>query len=549
MAKTFSDISKTIIDEAIEKVLYVDNEIALPFRTENKLDNYEFCSKLFTSFKSNNSFVDFYEFKDFSEWNGNVDFFKGTDLLILDWKLDDESEFGFESALKILDSAIRTDSLHFVNIYSSEKKSDLEDIPFFINAFYSGITPEKKKVIYQELHDYLDNEGINTDDFFNPLKDLSIRLNKEFKTQNRGEIFKDINNWLKESFANETRGFNSLLIRRFKEKNLLKCYCKLAYILNDCVLSDKEKSTFSSDLISNHFLFLNHTIIQISQKAERPPQEFYEGFRKAIIESTKNYLTIMGLEMRNRFRKSSAFIGKDIDQISDLAFFFHKEHNNNSKASFYAFMKDIWKDQAASFLYSKEMDLEIFKVLEDYEEANGINEKIEKEREKGTFNDDLALLNYYYNCLTVERNLEGKIKFGDVFSINENFTEFLLCITAHCDCVHPDKIGDSLFFVKGNKGNIQNELKEGDEGFNSYLVDDKGKPFVIKWTDKPVTIHIPPQQNVVGNIGEVSLHGNKVNPIRIATIKDNYTQRIANRAFSYPMRVGIFFADRKDLSE
>ena len=33
----------------------------------------------------------------------------------------------------------------------------------------------------------------------------------------------------------------------------------------------------------------------------------------------------MGLKVRNLFRSSSSFIGKDIDSIDELAFYHHKE--------------------------------------------------------------------------------------------------------------------------------------------------------------------------------------------------------------------------------
>lgn len=546
MASKFAEVSKKIINDSIEKVLYVDNEIAMPFQDNTNPEAFELCSKLFSSFKENNSLIDFYEFSDFDEWkSSNTSFFKGIDLLILDWKLNEHSKFGFESSLKILDEAIQTDSLHFVNIYTTERGNDLEDIRFYIHAYYSGLNKEFCQGLKEKIESYLEDEGENPDDILDELKDKTLRLNKTVNAQ--GQVFKSIIEWFDQNFKSVRRGFEEIILDQFEERNLLKAYCKLSYVLNPVIFKDKGRVDFSSKTINDSFLYLNHTIIQVSQKGERKPEDFYESFRDAVIQSSNNYLTIMGLEMRNRFKTNSAFIGKDIDQISDLAFFFHKEHNDNSEDSFYDFMKNIWRDQASSFLYSEGMDLQIFDSLEDYKEENEIDKCIEKDKNKSAFNNDLALLNNYYNILRVNRKDSDKIKFGDIFSISDSDSDFLLCITAHCDCLYPDKINHSLFFVKGTKGNIEKGLKEGDTGFSSYLADNKGKPFVIDWSDKPVSIYIDEKKNIVGETIPISLYGKEESLDYVATIKDNYTQRIANKAFSYPLRVGIYFADRKDL--
>lgn len=322
----------------------------------------------------------------------------------------------------------------------------------------------------------------------------------------------------------------------------------LAYILNPVVLNESEIPIFTSNYISDSFLFLNHTIIQISQKKERLPKDFYESFRDAIVGSTNNYLTIMGLEMRNRFKMNSAFIGKDIDQINDLAFFFHKDHNNNPEDSFYDFLKTMWRDQASSFLYNEGMELKVFDALENYKSENKIDQLIDENKDRVKFQIDLAQLNFYYNRLNIQRKKKDKIKFGDVFINTENQSEFFLCITALCDCVRPENLNHMLYFAKGSKGKLSDELKKGDQGYNSYLINDDGTPFVINWTNKPLSIYIKESDNVIEKTIPINIYGQEKKISYLSTIKENYAQRIANNAFSHPLRVGIYFADRKDLT-
>jgi len=187
--------------------------------------------------------------------------------------------------------------------------------------------------------------------------------------------------------------------------------------------------------------------------------------------------------------------------------------------------------------------------LEDYKSENGIDELIKEKRDGANFQNDLAQLNYYYNRLNIQRKKKDKIKFGDVFISNGDHSYYFLCITALCDCVRPENLNHMLYFVKGSKGSISDELKKGDQGFSSYLSDEKGNPFVINWTNKPITIHIEESVNVIEKEIPINIYGEERKIYYLATIKENYAQRIANNSFSHPMRVGIYFADRKDLQK
>lgn len=105
-------------------------------------------------------------------------------------------------------------------------------------------------------------------------------------------------------------------------------------------------------------------------------------------------------------------------------------------------------------------------------------------------------------------------------------------------------------------------MKLGDTAFISYLSPTE----LVKWTDvntiidsehhKFSPVYIKPMQFSVvatefSEDGELTFSFLKPNGDKdtfqatyITTIKSNYTQRIANHAFSYPVRVGVDFVKK-----
>jgi hypothetical protein len=248
-------------------------------------------------------------------------------------------------------------------------------------------------------------------------------------------------------------------------------------------------------------------------------------------------------------RESSGFIGKDVDLINEAAFFYHRDQN---KPEFYNFLIEIWKSQSIGFIYESYTKL---KTLSDplwdaYKIDKSIPEKIIKLKEDSKeFNNSLSQLNYYYNVLNIKREVNDSIKFGDVFvNVDQKGTalgDFFLCITAHCDCVQPENIYNNFYFVRGKiHASLEQALVEGDTGFNSFLKGFNNENIVIQWHPKPVII--PMSDNcIIGKDFQISIGASSYNLKYLATLKENYCQRMANNAFSHAMRVGILFADKK----
>ena len=147
------------------------------------------------------------------------------------------------------------------------------------------------------------------------------------------------------------------------------------------------------------------------------------------------------------------------------------------------------------------------------------------------------------------RKKNDQLRFGDIFRIYESddkpTNDYLLCITAHCDCLYSEqKIKNLFYFVKGCKVSLSSALNGGDTGFDSYIVNN-GNIDAVKWGDKPFTVYIKQVNNNIDATIEVML-GEEKRLLKLhSTLKENYAQRIANHAFVYPFHVGIFFADTK----
>ncbi len=160
----------------------------------------------------------------------------------------------------------------------------------------------------------------------------------------------------------------------------------------------------------------------------------------------------------------------------------------------------------------------------------------------------MGKLNCFYNML-ISTTRDRCIGFGDMFNLKKDgatIDRYILCITTHCDCLYPDKLGNNFYFIEGNKYNLSEGLNDGDAGFNTFIEDaSKNNIICIKWKDKPITIYIPDDSNCTTADIPINIEPEKYIATYNGTLKENYAQRMANRAFSYPLHVGIFFADKK----
>ena len=205
-------------------------------------------------------------------------------------------------------------------------------------------------------------------------------------------------------------------------------------------------------------------------------------------------------------------------------------------------------------------------------------------------------MNTFFNSVFVKslpNTNNPDLNFGDVFEATiEGKKKYFLCITALCDCFIPNKIKHNYYFVEGDAISIELANTLGDTAFISYLSQDLAISWVIPdyvstskinndsksdlerqllsekaksdllntFRYKPAYIK-PRPLNIEGSkiidnkitareITYVSRAGQITEDLPfyifnyIGTIRPNYTQRIANHAFSHPIRVGVDFVKK-----
>lgn len=549
----FNEISSKIIKESISSAVYIDDKVLLPFEEERTgLRNQ---SELFRSFKKNNCYIDFNRFGDTSF--AEIDtILNNKDLMILDWHLrSDENDL--TQTFNILTSAVNTPSLHFSVIYTDQKKDFLpQNVILNIASFYSGLNRASIEEAHAKFDDLLDSLGLDNQEsqsLKNKITSLTTELFFEHKDEvNKKEIMKLLDQCLNESIGKKDfiAFLNSL---ELPKENYTKQLLFLSYILNKCsapmVADLKFVTTLSRD---RYTIRVNNLYIKVFSK-EVKDAELYNEFTESLTKESNIFLTLLGLEIRNRFRETSGFIGKELDDVNPLAFFYHRQnHFDGHEDLFNEFLKDIWKEQVASFLMEK--NIELFNVIDEFKRANNIDGKLNgfKSTDESSRNS-LAKLNLMYNRLAINRKENDEIRFGDIFRLDfeRNNPIYLLCLTPHCDCLRPGKIKNMFYFVEGTDIGINKGIEKSDGDFISYMESDN-KIICVDWTNgaedcKPFSFYIE-NNRMAGESKAISFffRGENVEAKYICTLKENYTQRIANKAFFYPLRVGIDFATFKN---
>lgn len=434
----FDSAAKKIVSDSICSAVCIDNVFVEPYThmEDPEESNYKTPKELYESFKKQNCVLDVYKYVDFENWEKKKEsILKGKDLLILDWELSDGA-LPFKDTLVILHEAVKTESLPFVYIYTQE--IDLDKVVLNISSYFSGNTLEKLTEKYDLLCKNLDDSSEVED--ANKLLRGMTGICKEivvYPHKIKG-IRSQILGYFKEKLELDTTNtgkfygnFIDIGVSVFKcedEDNFLK---NLGLFLNIGRLP--KEPVPDVDIISiegERYAYLIHnTVVKISTKKSTATggasadivsaEEVYSELSKTICSRPQNFLALLGLELRNFYRDSSSVIGKDINEIDEIAFF---QHQNSLKGEdderFHEFLKNIWKDEISSFLLDQKPIL--FSVLEDYKAKKDVSGVL-KSQKNDLLIQHLSRLNYYYSISRSQHKLSRKIRFGDIFSFKEEY--------------------------------------------------------------------------------------------------------------------------------
>ncbi|MBU4209357.1 MAG: hypothetical protein KKD12_06775 [Proteobacteria bacterium] len=541
MPETFNSVASKVLKDSISTAMFIDDKALEPFE-ENK-EIFEDFSDLYKSFKRNNCLLDIRRYKNIGhkvKYNNSL---SKIDLLVLDWQLV-EGDTEYLIPLQMLAKAISAKNVHFICIYTKRKNEEIEDqilypITSYFSDIYQGKVSEKLEIFY----DRLDEQGIELQNFKDTLGGLIKELTFcHYQKQDTADIISNIETALHElEIGND---FNNFIERNYAN---LDCDQKLicfGYELFDVPTSDNPYPyTIRISQKDKNTIYINNTLIKIRNKMETPAPVLYKDFCDSLIKDHNIFFTLFGLEMRNRFRESAAFIGAEIGSIDDIALFYHQ--NQVTSTEFLELLKNIWKEQASSFLYEK--NIKILDVLEDYKADRRITHKVNTFRKTDAKNlENLAKINAFYNILDIKRTKKDTIKFGDIFLRDDNVErKFLLCITPHCDCLHPkENIDDMFHFIEGKQILLSDGLGKAEKEFISFIYYEN-HPISIEWHCRPFSIYIPKSKNHVGGAAtKVKIKGAGTKIQYLCTLRENYCQRIANHSFQHPLRVGINFAKK-----
>ncbi|MES2556092.1 MAG: response regulator receiver domain [Bacteroidota bacterium] len=526
---TYQTKASEIIRNSIKSVVYIDEKAWNPFEPNVKYDKsvkeHEICKSLYKNLKDEGITLNIHRFKKGEENLPHDEklkkyLFNDKDLVLLDWDLDtrDEEDDRLNiPALKLLNDVINQPHIHFCVIYSSTPQFDT--IIKKIHSYFSGISKDQYENIQILAEPFDDLNGIlgSLDTTVSPNSNLISQIN-----------------------AIDSQLLNN--IKNITGHNFIGCITDLAISINQNLPKATAPSYFNLELISHkddeYTLAINNTIISILHKGKNNPKSMLKNFIKHVSQDqSKSFFKLLGLDMQNHFNKLGAFINPDILNIQFNTFLHHREQMklNGSVLGFEEFMQDVLVENAKLNLYSSELAILNSKFLNKF-----------KPRKNKISNQEIALINCFYNGVKVQD--KQFLNFGDVFK--DDRERYFTCITALCDCIIRDNksnVDFRYFFVQGSKIKIEEGIKKGDSGFISYL----DKDTCIAWSFgeyvKPFQLYVPQPTIKDGKI-EI-LDWNELEPIThqleyLFTLKQNYTQRIANHAFNHPVRVGVDFAKK-----
>lgn len=533
----YKRLAKDILNESIKTALFVDENALEPFTSgpnDEDLDinqTQKLSRYLFKHFHKNQIALTIHQFK-------NVDstkpYLRNKDIVLLDWHLDGIRS-GEEYALELLEEIVKEKSINFCCIYTNSPKGSV------INnciSYFSGYSKEIYDTVYEEYS--LDNELVTN---VNPFLEKILALPNPNNIQDLNDISKELKKI--PGLAKQVSDILPKQITPFAEK--LRC---LAYASKEELIKSKNEQTpIITFLDKENFAFIIKStfIIILNKDHEHDKKTLFNKIRREIISKHDSFLLMLGLEMQNNLKNNHSFITGNILDVKNetIAFHWYQNIQHKSEVVFKDFIKQIMIDQVDTTLRKGE-----FKLLN----SDLLNKSKIKNRQEIK---QLAQINTFYNGTILDDN--RLVGFGDIFRSKSDGAYFL-CITALCDCMYPEeKIKNNYYFVQGKSFNIDKALDLADEAFISYIDDntsiiwpdfgedtiyDKFKPIYIK----PIQLHIPNPKIVDYQVAGMQLLEGNITQLNLKyefTLRNQYAQRIANHAFTHPLRVGIDFVKRK----
>ncbi len=584
--RKFQDIAKEIIKKSIRSAICIDDMFEQPYMEEKDitrinevLSNREktattvdkvLPTKLYRSFREvGECDLDIYNFTSYEDsWHPEY-MLNNKDLIVIDWELEGIGKF--DSTIKILKQAITSNqysTVPFIIIYTRLPIADFNQIIYEIissfnplkdeidtksNEFASNFLAvfedffedkdqqdEDDIIIWLEnskntLFEYWNSTGDSKEESKNRIYD---EIHKEFNIKKETRVDRKLKSTLKNTFnCDEERGLEQLFY--------LSCDSKNDYDYD----IDRIKST---DL----GIKINQSLITIFSKEKREtgegvrPEDVFNTFSDLICKDPHNFLTLLSIEMKDKLRDDLYKIRNNISSLDERAFFHHlnnyKKRSQNYKNEFFDFLLKCWTNEIESYNYNN-LPL-VFEALEEYAQKRKYEEIKGDEIIK-----EIGDLGHKLSTVNIRRRLTDSptLRFGDILRIKRPYRgltdEYLICITPACVCGDPDKIKNNFYFIKSDSAKpfTNSTAKKLETGYYSLIKINK-ELLVIDWgVCKPFTLHI--SNNNLNDINSFYC-SQAISLEYITTSKENFTQRIANKSFSYGTSIGIDLPNTKKIT-
>lgn len=443
-----------IIKNSIKSAVFIDEKAREFYSNEISENSYEegLSVALYNKFKEEGISLSVHKFQNGDEKNQTTKdyLFENRNLILLDWNLDGDSG-GQEFSLELLADIVKRSHIHFCVIYTSEDQDGLNSVFENILSYFSNNSLE----YYSEIEEVLSHEdGIAA--ILPQLKIINLYRDSDESGKEIGKLFKTHKSLIEE-------------ITKITGVSDKKC----ALIRAEIALGNAIKSSLAHPYptytsFSSRVVVIENTIITILNKNENQPSTLIKNLANQLISYEKsNFMHLLGLEMQTIFSKSSSFIDSNHVPVSIEALLHHRENYKNEGIEhfFPEFIKEIMIEKAKLNLRSQSLALLEVQFLDDL-----------KSESREPVTDELVRMNVFYNSSNLES--DAKLNFGDVFRLKGE-EEYVICITALCDCLRPEKINNTFFFAKGSPISKDVALKSGDTAFISYVLPNK----VIKWAE------------------------------------------------------------------
>jgi hypothetical protein len=536
------DVPKQIIKDAIRSAICIDDKYCAPYESHEDGLNFEEPKKLYYSFrKHGHCDLDVYHFENKKEWKKHKYLTHNKDLMVLDWELEQESVPKYAATLDILDYVVSGSIIPFVVIYT--KTPDLGVVSEILIERFNKFDSTHYKDLIDTLEEEFNELSENSDEIERFIDGNIALFHDYIKTFTKREeilsrFISELHTFL------DLKGQEKKCLRSFKasSKKLFDTASDSEAMLtaSNVVLSRERKKVSgeynTSRVEINQLCYsINGVIIiilhKIGEKDGVSPENLFDTFSKAIRNSPYSVINLIALEIKDKLREDFSVIGTKFNTVNEEAFLYHAENYYSEEDTpnfklipFKNFVVRSWIHELLQ--HSLDIELRSFQLIEPM-----LPKVVNK-------NPDLyhSLVTYASLVSTVKlKNRKNwKLGFGDLFKSKETY---FLCITPHCDCFEPKKINHQFYFIKGDSIKLESGLKKAEQGYFSFFMEEN-RPVVVNWDCKPFTAYIPDEINILSS-KKFNYAGESYDLSYVCSIKENYTQRIANNSFGYGYRVGI----------